>query len=878
MDFRISKVKTIRVFLIALIFCIASLRGFATIWTTGTAGAINTLSNWTNGSTSPSSFTTPGDIWVVTRNMTIPSTATWTVGTSSSTPDTVIFRTGGVLLINGSGTVTINIYGNLHMNGGWLNVGGAGGTGNINVYGNYVMNAGHLTMGGSGTALNLTTYGNYTMNADTVMTGSAGGTLKMNIHGDYRMTGGVTVAGGAGASLLIFVYGNYSNGGTSAMTSTGASTVSTVHLALPSSSGTMLIHNTSTGTWSGTNIYVDTSCTAQLDSNFRTNTGAAAFGLTVNGTLICPAADTVTGNRMFTLNGVATLKVAATTGINGAIVTTGTTTFNPSANYEFNGTAAQITGSYLPATLTSPSTLTINDTAGVTLSQNTRTTGVLAFTNGILNTGSFTMSVPGAASAVTGAGATTFVNGTLIKSINGLTVVNYEVGDNNYAPMLLTLSSAGTAGGFGLIATHGLHPSVASSGLSTSYMANHYWKIISLSAAGPSTVIPTATYNAIDVIGGTNAAFVTQQYVGSSWLGSPLATTNTSSPYTSAPNSGIALSALAGQYIFGKVNCGTAPISGATTVCAGATITLTDATTGGTWSSGATSIATVSSAGVVTGVAAGTATISYSVSGCTVTSDITVTAAPVAGTITGVSSACIGFTTLLTDTVTGGVWSSSATGIATVSTTGMVTGLAAGTAVISYTVTNGCGSASATMTVTVSPTLSVAPITGIDSVCPAHTTTLSDATSGGIWSSNITTIASVSGAGIVTGIAPGYDTIVYTVANSCGTASSKLRIKVRPIAACNASVSMAGIESTELHVYPNPGTGEFTINILPANDDDMHITITNILGQKVKEFTVQVATGIHQTIELKLNEPAGVYLLYATGLHGSITTKVVIDR
>ena len=53
-------------------------------------------------------------------------------------------------------------------------------------------------------------------------------------------------------------------------------------------------------------------------------------------------------------------------------------------------------------------------------------------------------------------------------------------------------------------------------------------------------------------------------------------------------------------------------ISGPSSVCIGRTITLTDGVPCGAWSSSATSIATVGSTGIVTGVSTGTATISYS--------------------------------------------------------------------------------------------------------------------------------------------------------------------------------------------------------------------------------------------------------------------------
>jgi hypothetical protein len=68
-----------------------------------------------------------------------------------------------------------------------------------------------------------------------------------------------------------------------------------------------------------------------------------------------------------------------------------------------------------------------------------------------------------------------------------------------------------------------------------------------------------------------------------------------------------------------------APIAGPTTVTLGATITLTDATAGGSWSSGDTTRAKVNSMGVVTGMALGTAIIYYALpTGCKVSVVITV--------------------------------------------------------------------------------------------------------------------------------------------------------------------------------------------------------------------------------------------------------------
>ncbi len=283
-----------KVFFLALLICFTT-KSFATVWTTSTAGPINNLANWTNGTSAPTSFTTPGDTWNVTMAMTM-STGSWIVGTSSMALDTVIFATGGSLAISGAGsTAAITIYGNLLMNGGTLGVGGAGCTGNISVYGSCVVVTGTLASNGASSVMNLSTYGDYYMTGGIVSTsGAASGVIAVNVHGTFNMSGGSTSnTGSAGGTIKLNIYGNGSFNGTAAMVN-GAGCTSVVHFALPSGSGTMLIDNTSTGVWSQTNVYVDTNCTAQLDGNFSSSTGASSFsssyGVTVNGTLICPAA------------------------------------------------------------------------------------------------------------------------------------------------------------------------------------------------------------------------------------------------------------------------------------------------------------------------------------------------------------------------------------------------------------------------------------------------------------------------------------------------------------------------------------------------------------------------------------------------------------
>jgi len=132
-----------------------------------------------------------------------------------------------------------------------------------------------------------------------------------------------------------------------------------------------------------------------------------------------------------------------------------------------------------------------------------------------------------------------------------------------------------------------------------------------------------------------------------------------------------------------------APITGPNQVCATQYIGLSDATPGGTWTSGATSIATVDAVtGVVGGVSAGSVLISYT-AGCTATYPITVN--PMPRPIGGNLNVCLGGTSTLTDSVTGGLWFSTNTLVATIgSSSGIVSGLSLGTTTIVYQLPGGC--------------------------------------------------------------------------------------------------------------------------------------------------------------------------------------------
>jgi trimeric autotransporter adhesin len=232
-------------------------------------------------------------------------------------------------------------------------------------------------------------------------------------------------------------------------------------------------------------------------------------------------------------------------------------------------------------------------------------------------------------------------------------------------------------------------------------------------------------------------------------------------------------------------------ITGIGSICDGNRTTLSNAIAGGVWSSTVPTVATVSTTGMVTGVTPGTSNIVYTTAaGCI--STFTETINPLPSVIGGVTKVCVGGTTTLTNTLAGGVWSSGNVAVATVGiASGVVTGIAADTATITYTSAAGCAT-DIVVTVNGLP----ASITGTASLCAGDNATLSDATTGGVWSSGSTSVAIIGSAtGMYTGIAAGTAAVNYEAPDGCNTA---ILVTVNPVpgAIAGAAVVCEGATTT----------------------------------------------------------------------------------
>ncbi|MBX2907117.1 MAG: Ig-like domain-containing protein, partial [Taibaiella sp.] len=293
-----------------------------------------------------------------------------------------------------------------------------------------------------------------------------------------------------------------------------------------------------------------------------------------------------------------------------------------------------------------------------------------------------------------------------------------------------------------------------------------------------------------------------------------------------------------------------APITGTSSICVGWTITASDATAGGVWSSSNPSLATVNSAGVITGIAGGNPVISYSVTNycgtVVATRLVPVGVPPAVSDITGPSVVCVGSTVTLGNSTTGGSWTTSDITHAAVSSAGIVTGVGEGTATISYSVHNGCGYSSTSKVLTVNPLPTVATITGPSTVCVGTSISLANASTGGVWSSSSTGVATVSGTGVVSGISYGTSTISYAVTNSCGTVVATKDVSVLVLAATATVSHVTTPGGTDGCILLSVVGGTMPYTFLWSNG----ATTQNLTGLTAGTYSVVVTDAVGETVTL----------------------------
>ena len=213
-----------------------------------------------------------------------------------------------------------------------------------------------------------------------------------------------------------------------------------------------------------------------------------------------------------------------------------------------------------------------------------------------------------------------------------------------------------------------------------------------------------------------------------------------------------------------------------------------------TWASSNTAVATVSSTGLITAVTAGATTVTATASGKTSSVSVTVSLVPVASvTLSTAKAVQIGRTMAITSVLknsTGGtltsdqrsfIWATTDSTVATVSTAGVITGLAAGTTVISCIIENKLGLLTVTVSEVAIDRIVVTPDSS--SVVVGATKQLSaaafdvDSVSVSVpalngrtfvWTSSSNAKAVISSTGLVTAIATGTANMTATIGAKSG--------------------------------------------------------------------------------------------------------------
>ena len=460
---------------------------------TVTVSAANALAN---------DLTVDGSLTISsTYSLTLSATAAINGTLTIQNTGTIVKGTGNITFNSGStyvhardgGTIPTSVW-DVNSNCNITGITGTVPTGLGQTFGNFTWNCtgqtGNIALAGALTTIN----GNFTVSSTNVtnqlqLRGNGGA---LNVNGNFSLTSGIlNLNTGTGTSTM-YLAGNFTHTGGTLTESGGGNGIVVFD-------GTTQQLYTSGGTVSNT-------------VNFTVNSGA----ILQMGTGASPS--TISGAGTFTLSNGATLGITSPAGIvslgtaAGNIQSTVGRSFSTSANYIYNGTAAQATGTGLPTNLVTPSVLTISNSAGVSLSAATTTSGTVNLISGTLTTTSNLLSVTNTStSAISGGSSTSYVNGplrwTLPANLVSGSTYNFPIGVGQASPSLnyypISLENP-TTGGTGPVVQ--LEAKQAASGGTANVTAplvlksnTEYWQLTiasgnftnsSISITRPTTISP----------------------------------------------------------------------------------------------------------------------------------------------------------------------------------------------------------------------------------------------------------------------------------------------------------------------------------------------------------------------------------------------------
>jgi len=587
------------------------------------------------------------------------------------------------------------------------------------------------------------------LKGSTLTNGNSNATATINlsgaIGGDLELTGNyVDNAVFTANARAVFLTGT----GVQTIGGTATAPFNIDYIVVTKASGSVqLLTSLLTGALNGGNGLTLSTTNDIFDLNGRTLTlGTGSQTCTVSGSGVIRSSSTTPGSMI--INGTGAM---GTLNFESGNNTLAGLTINRTAG---TGTPGLTLGSALTVnttlSLNSAATLTLGGNLNVSAAGNNSIAGIIAGTGALVKTGAGTLTLSAASGNNTAhtysAGTTINGAGTGTISVTGLT--NITAATITSSAQSVTFSTTTPANG-----TYQLLPGTLTVG-SQSFTHNaDATKAVTFNYANSTVTVGTATI--------TTGTVTPTTYCAGTSVSVPFTTTGTlTGTYTAQ------LSDANGSFA-SPVAIGTGPASPISA-------TISGGTAGGT------------------GYRIRVVSLTIPITGSDNGSNIAITTAPNAGTLSGTNAICSnGSTTFITNGDTGGTFTSGTPAVATVdAATGLITPLTAGTSLITYIVTGtgGCANATATRTVTVTTAPNAGTLSGTNAICNNDSTTFTTSgDTGGTFTSGTPAVATVDAStGAITPLTAGTSLITYTVIGVGGCANATATRTVTVTAAPNA--------------------------------------------------------------------------------------------
>lgn len=173
--------------------------------------------------------------------------------------------------------------------------------------------------------------------------------------------------------------------------------------------------------------------------------------------------------------------------------------------------------------------------------------------------------------------------------------------------------------------------------------------------------------------------------------------------------------------------------------------------------------------------------------------------------------------------------------------------------------TSGTCSNTAVKSITVNPSPTVSAVSNTSLICAGQTATLTA-------SGAISYVWNPSGSGAVIAVSPTI-TSSYTVTGTDANGCSNLSVITQSVSLCTGVSTFNKSENLLVHVFPNPTSGELTINL----NSDAQIVIQNALGQII--HSGKLTSGQHY-FDVK-NYAVGLYFLNVIQNNDQKTIKLI---